>query len=62
MTGLTDVRGPLLRRFTTSTVPTLSPIGQQRRQAMGDSGQTVSVHQRKFLIVCEHDRVRRPWI
>lgn len=31
-----DVRGALTRRFTTNTVPTLSPIGQQRRQAMGD--------------------------
>ena len=48
MTGLTDVRGPLLRRFTTSTVPTLSPIGQQRRQAMGDVQPPVSVHFRIF--------------
>ncbi|USW49507.1 Putative armadillo-like helical, pumilio domain-containing protein [Septoria linicola] len=31
-----DVRGSLTRRFTTNTVPTLSPIGQQRRQAAGD--------------------------
>jgi hypothetical protein len=36
MAGAADVRGALQRRFTTNTVPTLSPIGQQRRQAAGD--------------------------
>ncbi|GIZ36981.1 hypothetical protein CKM354_000044500 [Cercospora kikuchii] len=36
MATTNDVRGALTRRFTTNTVPTLSPIGQQRRQAMGD--------------------------
>lgn len=36
MAGMGDVRGALQRRFTTNTVPTLSPIGQQRRQAAGD--------------------------
>lgn len=35
MAGTGDVRGALQRRFTTNTVPTLSPIGQQRRQAAG---------------------------
>lgn len=34
MTG--DVRSGLTRRFTTNALPTLSPIGQQRRQAAGD--------------------------
>lgn len=42
MAGTNDVRGALHRRFTTNTVPTLSPIGQQRRQAAGDMQQTVS--------------------
>lgn len=28
-----DARGVLQRRFTTNALPTLSPIGQQRRQA-----------------------------
>jgi hypothetical protein len=34
-----DARGPgLTRRFTTNALPTtLSPIGQQRRQAAGDT-------------------------
>lgn len=36
MATTNDVRGALTRRFTTNTVPTLSPIGQQRRQAAGD--------------------------
>jgi hypothetical protein len=31
-----DVRGSLTRRFTTNALPTLSPIGQQRRQAAGE--------------------------
>ena len=31
-----DVRGGLTRRFTTNALPTLTPIGQQRRQAAGD--------------------------
>lgn len=31
-----DARGSLMRRFTTNALPTLSPIGQQRRQAAGD--------------------------
>jgi len=42
MAGTNDVRGALHRRFTTNTVPTLSPIGQQRRQAAGDLQQTNS--------------------
>lgn len=42
MLGSSDVRGALHRRFTTNTVPTLSPIGQQRRQAAGDVQQMVS--------------------
>ena len=32
-----DARGQLTRRFTTNALPTLSPIGQQRRQAAGDT-------------------------
>ncbi|KXT05889.1 hypothetical protein AC578_390, partial [Pseudocercospora eumusae] len=36
MAGTNDARGVLTRRFTTNTVPTLSPIGQQRLQAAGD--------------------------
>lgn len=31
-----DARGSLTRRFTTNALPTLSPIGQQRRQAAGE--------------------------
>jgi len=31
-----DVRAGLPRRFTTNALPTLSPIGQQRMQAVGD--------------------------
>lgn len=46
MAGTNDVRGSLHRRFTTNTVPQLSPIGQQRRQAAGDVQQSVS---RAFL-------------
>jgi len=34
--GPQDVRGGLTRRFTTNALPTLSPIGQQRKQAAGD--------------------------
>ncbi|KAF7186066.1 Pumilio domain-containing protein C6G9.14 [Pseudocercospora fuligena] len=36
MAGTNDARGVLTRRFTTNTVPTLSPIGQQRLQAAGE--------------------------
>jgi hypothetical protein len=49
MAAPTDVRGSLHRRFTTTTVPTingmsgLSPIGQQRLQAAGETQPTVSV-------------------
>ena len=32
-----DVRGGLHRRFTTNALPSLMPIGQQRRQAVGDT-------------------------
>lgn len=32
-----DSRGSLVRRFTTNSLSTLSPIGQQRRQAAGDT-------------------------
>ena len=32
-----DSRGGLMRRFTTNALPTLSPIGQQRRHAAGDN-------------------------
>jgi hypothetical protein len=48
MAAPTDVRGSLHRRFTTTTVPTmngisgLSPIGQQRLQAAGETQPTVS--------------------
>lgn len=31
-----DIRSGLTRRFTTNALPTLSPIGQQRKQAAGD--------------------------
>ena len=31
-----DVRSGLTRRFTTNALPSLSPIGQQRKQAAGD--------------------------
>ena len=37
MMNSNDARGPLTRRFTTNALPTLSPIGQQRRQAAGDT-------------------------
>lgn len=38
MTNGGDPRGGgLVRRFTTNALPTLSPIGQQRRQAAGDT-------------------------
>jgi len=42
----TEVRGGLQRRFTTNALPTLAPIGEQRRQAVqqGDGVQTVSPH------------------
>jgi hypothetical protein len=48
MAAPADVRGSLHRRFTTTTVPTmngisgLSPIGQQRLQAAGETQPTVS--------------------
>nr|POF01435.1 hypothetical protein CFP56_76152 [Quercus suber] len=32
----TDIRGGLTRRFTTNALPSLSPIGLQRKQAAGD--------------------------
>ena len=37
MMSSSDVRGSLTRRFTTNALPSLSPIGQQRRQAAGES-------------------------
>ena len=37
-----DNRGGLTRRFTMNALPTLSPIGQQRRQAAGDLSGMVS--------------------
>lgn len=46
MAGTNDVRGALHRRFTTNTVPTLSPIGQQRRQAAGDVQQQPNAQNR----------------
>lgn len=48
MAGTNDVRGALHRRFTTNTVPQLSPIGQQRRQAAGDVQQAVSAVSLEF--------------
>lgn len=36
MMATNDVRGGLTRRFTTNALPTLSPAGQQRKQAAGD--------------------------
>lgn len=48
MAGTNDVRGALHRRFTTNTVPQLSPIGQQRRQAAGDVQQAVSAISLEF--------------
>jgi hypothetical protein len=41
--GMSETRAGLTRRFTTNALPTLSPIGQQRRQAAGETPQ-VSVH------------------
>ena len=38
-----ETRSGLTRRFTTNALPTLSPIGQQRRLAAGDTMQ-VSAH------------------
>jgi len=35
--GAEQKTGGLMRRFTTNALPTLSPIGQQRRQAAGDT-------------------------
>ncbi|KAK4505012.1 hypothetical protein PRZ48_002975 [Zasmidium cellare] len=46
MAGTNDVRGALHRRFTTNTVPQLSPIGQQRRQAAGDVQQAPNAQNR----------------
>lgn len=37
--NLSETRAGLTRRFTTNALPTLSPIGQQRRQAAGDTTQ-----------------------
>ena len=39
--GGNDGRGGMTRRFTLNALPTLSPIGQQRRQAAGDMVSTV---------------------
>ena len=39
-----DGRGTLTRRFTTNALPTLSPIGQQRRQAAGDTHMVSSIY------------------
>lgn len=39
-----DNRGGLTRRFTMNALPTLSPIGQQRRQAAGDMGMVSTQH------------------
>lgn len=36
MMSSNDARGGLTRRFTMNALPTLSPIGQQRRQAAGE--------------------------
>lgn len=44
--GANDNRGGLTRRFTMNALPTLSPIGQQRRQAAGEMGM---VSKRYFL-------------
>ncbi|KAM0714024.1 hypothetical protein Q7P37_010988 [Cladosporium fusiforme] len=38
-TGMSETRAGLTRRFTTNALPTLSPIGQQRRQAAGETPQ-----------------------
>ncbi|KAK3701582.1 hypothetical protein LTR37_015436 [Vermiconidia calcicola] len=51
MTSNNDVRGNLTRRFTTNALPTLSPMGQQRRQAAGDT-QMVS----EYLPLAMHSR------
>jgi hypothetical protein len=49
-----DVRGSLTRRFTTNALPTLSPIGQQRRQAAGEP-QVVSTPFRLAGVVVQPD-------
>lgn len=67
MAGTGDVRGALQRRFTTNTVPTLSPIGQQRRQAAGDV-QMVSFstsdleEQPKCSMEMEKEKSKESWI
>jgi len=38
-----DVRAGMTRRFTTNALPTLSPIGQQRKQAAGDYAVSTAV-------------------
>ena len=45
-----DVRAGLPRRFTTNALPTLSPIGQQRKQAAGDYTVSPFVNPRDVIV------------
>ncbi|KAF2772259.1 hypothetical protein EJ03DRAFT_200445 [Teratosphaeria nubilosa] len=45
-----DVRGGLTRRFTTNGLPTLSPIGQQRKQAAGEYLSELAARQYEVLL------------
>ncbi|KAI9685950.1 MAG: hypothetical protein M1820_010710 [Bogoriella megaspora] len=49
-----DARASLHRRFTTNALPTLSPIGQQRRLAAEPQDQTSSLEKKKL----EHEYLR----
>ena len=51
-----DSRG-LMRRFTTNSLTMLSPIGQQRRQAAGDT-QTVSTNPMPVLALAHFDMAK----
>lgn len=42
-----ETRAGLTRRFTTNALPTLSPIGQQRRMAAGDTMQVSAYFERR---------------
>jgi hypothetical protein len=50
-------RGGLTRRFTTTEVSTLTPIGQQRKQAAGDYSVSTCAHRLKSV----HQRQRQRW-
>nr|POF17720.1 pumilio domain-containing protein c6g9.14 [Quercus suber] len=54
----TDIRGGLTRRFTTNALPTLSPIGLQRKQAAGDYASESAVRRYETLLAAQRELQR----